>query len=116
MLEKAACAFRLRAALVPSMTARFSRDSSIWLLVGQPLAVRALHEGFGAVAVYHLAAVVAEAEFVHVLVQVALANVVIDAGDAALQDAEEAFDSASRIRKRKNVRPRRRRPQSERAR
>jgi hypothetical protein len=78
MLEKAASALRRRATLVASRTARFRRNSSIWLLVRQALACRTLDEDFGAAAVGALAAVAAKAELVHVLVKM-LADVVVDA-------------------------------------
>lgn len=73
------------------MTAFCRLDHSSWLFVSQALPGCALDEHLGPTAVRDLPGVVAEGEFVHVFIEMAFADVVIHAGDATLEDAEEAF-------------------------
>jgi hypothetical protein len=63
-----AFAFRRRAALLASMTFRCCRDHSSWLFVGQALPECVLHDHLGATAIAHVPRVVAEAEFIDVLI------------------------------------------------
>lgn len=59
--------------------------------IGQALADSAQQVFIGAFEVAHLAGVVTEVELGAVAMQMLLADVVIGADDAALQEAEEAF-------------------------
>ena len=60
--------------------------------IGEALAGDHLQGGIGTLGVGQMAVVVAEIELANVALQVLLADVVIDADDAALQDGEVILD------------------------
>src|SRR5436190_13971093 len=72
--------------------------SSDQILIGQPLASRAVDEAFQAAQrmPLHVAFIQAERELVNVAMQVLVAGVVIDAMQAALENCQNAFDAVRR--------------------